>query len=56
MRAILVLLAAAVLVLMVPVGAHGAAPDKIKGSGVNEGWFDFDVKVEVRAGACASAT
>jgi hypothetical protein len=38
------ILAATVLVAFVPPVATGAAPDLIRGSGINEGWFEFDVR------------
>lgn len=50
MPRLLALLTIMALALAVPMSASAAAPDQIRGSGLNEGWFDFDVRVLVRDG------
>jgi hypothetical protein len=51
MRRVLAPLVVAALAIAVPTVAAAVPPDQIRGSGLNEGWFDFDVRGKVSAGS-----
>jgi hypothetical protein len=47
---VLTLLTVTALAFAVPTSAGAVPPDQIHGSGLNEGWFDFEVQALVRDG------